>query len=106
MLQQLIKGYQAIHSRNLIHRDIKPANIFIGTGDILKIGDFGFAIDAGQCLHPSSENIGSPLYMPYESLVGNLYSFKSDIWAIGVTFLEMLTGKTPWKSKTEKELVV
>jgi serine/threonine protein kinase len=100
MLQQIIKGYKAIYNHNLIHRDIKPSNIFVGAGDTIKIGDFGFAINAEECLHPCSENIGSPLYMPYESLVGNVYSFKSDIWAIGVTFLEMLAGKTPWKSKT------
>lgn len=43
--------------------------------------------------------------MPHESLVDNLYSYKSDIWAIGVTFLEMITGKVPWRSKTEKELI-
>ena len=43
--------------------------------------------------------------MPLESLADNVYSFKSDIWAIGVTFLEMLIGKAPWKSKTEKELM-
>jgi serine/threonine protein kinase len=52
------------------------------------------------------ENIGSPLFMPYESLVNNFYGYKSDIWAIGITFLEMITGKVPWRSKTEKELIV
>ena len=42
--------------------------------------------------------------MPPEALNENKYSFKSDIWALGVIFFEMLTGKTPWKAKTEKEL--
>jgi serine/threonine protein kinase len=42
--------------------------------------------------------------MPPETLTGNRYSFKSDIWAIGVIYLEMLNGKNPWKSKTEKDL--
>lgn len=86
MLQQIISGYKAIHSLNLLHRDIKPANIFVTANDQIRIGDFGFAVDANSCQAPSSENIGSPLYMPYESLTDNIYSFKSDIWAIGVTF--------------------
>ena len=42
--------------------------------------------------------------MPPESLNENIYSFKSDIWALGIIFYEMLTGKTPWRAKTEKDL--
>jgi serine/threonine protein kinase len=42
--------------------------------------------------------------MPLEALSDNIYSNKSDIWAIGVIFYEMLTGKTPWKAKTEADL--
>ncbi len=42
--------------------------------------------------------------MPYEALNDNIYSFKSDIWAIGVIFYEMLTGRTPWRAKTESDL--
>ena len=42
--------------------------------------------------------------MPIEALNDNIYSYKSDIWAIGVIFYEMLTGKTPWRAKTESDL--
>lgn len=42
--------------------------------------------------------------MPLEALNDNIYSFKSDVWAIGVIFYEMLTGKTPWRAKTEADL--
>lgn len=42
--------------------------------------------------------------MPLEALNENIYSFKSDIWAIGIIFFEMLTGKTPWRAKTENDL--
>lgn len=54
--------------------------------------------------HKNNINVGSPLYMPPESLKHNEYSFKSDIWALGVIFYEMLFGQTPWKANTEKEL--
>lgn len=43
--------------------------------------------------------------MSMEALADNNYSFKSDIWAMGVTFFEMLIGRVPWISKSEKELV-
>lgn len=43
--------------------------------------------------------------MPPESLSKNIYSVKSDIWALGVMVFEMLTGKTPWECRTEKELL-
>jgi serine/threonine protein kinase len=101
ILQEIVQGYRAISQNKLIHRDIKPDNIFLGAEDAVRIGDFGFAIDAAECVAPCGENVGSPLYMSYEALTSNVYSFKSDLWAIGLTFLEMLTGKTPWKSKTE-----
>lgn len=68
----------------------------------VKIADFGFAMKASESKKYSSYNVGSPIYMPPEALNDNRYSFKSDIWAIGVIFYELLTGKTPWRAKTEK----
>ena len=92
-----------MHRQSIIHRDLKPANIFLKSGEI-KIADFGFAMKSTDGKKYYSYNVGSPIYMPPEALNENKYSFKSDIWALGVIFYEMLTGKTPWKAKTEKEL--
>lgn len=86
-----------------MHRDLKPANIFM-RGDVLKVADFGFAIRLEDVRKNSNYNVGSPLYMPPEALNQNKYSYKSDIWALGIIVFEMLTGKAPWKAKTEKEL--
>lgn len=66
----------------------------------VKIADFGFAVKEENIKKECSYNVGSPVYMPLEALNQNMYSFKSDIWAIGVIFYEMLTGKTPWRAKT------
>jgi len=71
----------------------------------LKVADFGFAIKAADASKYSKYNVGSPLYMAPESLKRNEYSFKTDIWALGVILHELLTGQTPWKAKNEKELV-
>lgn len=86
-----------------MHRDLKPANIFFSDKDV-KIADFGFAVRSQELKRHSNYNVGSPVYMPLEALNDNLYSAKSDVWAIGVIFYEMLTGNTPWRAKTEADL--
>lgn len=99
MIEQLVTGYLEIYRKGMLHRDLKPANVFM-KGDILKIADFGFAMKVEDYRKTANYNVGSPLYMPPEALVNNKYSFKSDIWALGVIFFEMLTGKAPWKAKS------
>lgn len=101
ILRQIVDGYSEISSNRIIHRDLKPANILLKDNKI-KIADFGFAMRASDSRKYSSYNVGSPIYMPPEALNDNKYSYKSDIWAIGVIFFELLTGRTPWKAKTEK----
>ena len=101
-MNQFLLGYHQIHEQQLIHRDLKPANLLLTHNNSLKIADFGFGIKAQEVLKPSKYNVGSPLYMAPESLKRNEYSFKTDIWAIGVIFFEMLTGDTPWRAKNEK----
>lgn len=100
LIQQVISGYSAIAAAGLVHRDLKPANILVDERGELKIADMGFAVGVEKCSEGLKENVGSPLYMPLEALVGNKYGFESDIWAIGVILLEMLLGKVPWKAKT------
>lgn len=101
IMKQIITGYSNLYRHSIIHRDLKPANIFIREGDV-KIADFGFAMKSTDGRKYCTYNVGSPIYMPPEALNENKYSYKSDIWALGVIFYEMLTGRTPWKAKTEK----
>ena len=98
-MNQILNGYVKMQSKGIIHRDLKPANIFMRDGEI-KIADFGFAMKTADCKKYSSYNVGSPVYMPPQALNQNKYSYKSDIWALGVIFYQMLTGKTPWRAKT------
>jgi serine/threonine protein kinase len=102
---QILEGYSHIHARSIIHRDLKPANLLITKTNDLKIADFGFGVRAEEVAKSSKYNVGSPLYMAPESLRKNEYSFKTDIWALGIIFFEMLTGDTPWRAKNEKELL-
>ena len=101
--QQIVQGIKYLQLKGIIHRDIKPANILKGQ-NCWKIADFGFAIKS--CTEVKSKfNVGTPLYMPLESLTENLYSFQSDIFSVGIILYEMLAGTTPWQSKSEKQLI-
>lgn len=99
MLRQLVKGYHDIHLAGFLHRDIKPANIFYRNG-MYKYGDFGFAIPVNEIQEHKNYNVGSPVYMPPETLKHNIYSVSCDIWAIGIVFYQMLKGLTPWRACT------
>ena len=103
-MDSVIAGYLQIFKKGIVHRDLKPANILATGESKLKIADFGFGIKAQLLTKSSKYNVGSPLYMAPQSLKRNEYSFKSDIWSLGVIFYEILFSDTPWKAKTEKQL--
>jgi serine/threonine protein kinase len=104
-MKQLIEGYLYFQKRGIVHRDLKPANLLLTEEGLLKIADFGFGIRVDQLGKSNKYNVGSPLYMAPESLKRNEYSFKSDIWALGIIFYEMLLNDTPWRAKNEKDLL-
>ena len=98
IMRQLINGTMNMQKHRIIHRDLKPMNIFFKNG-VVKIADFGFAFREGTPVQ--KYNLGSPSYMAPEVLGENRYSYKSDIWALGVIMYEMLHGKVPWQSNNE-----
>jgi len=95
------------HRNGIVHRDIKPANIFIcnkGTsGAEVKILDFGIAKlvkgdNAGQGLTAVGEIFGSPYYMSPEQCMGNAVDARSDIYSVGCSMFETLTGFVPFEA--------
>jgi serine/threonine protein kinase len=63
ILRQLMNAYREIYELSIVHRDLKLANIFIRKG-IIKLADFGFAINSEKCQEKFDYNVGSPYYMP------------------------------------------
>ena len=104
IIRDVLKGYTHLQEHDIIHRDIKPANIFLRNG-VWKLADFGFSKKASTLKTREHVNVGTPLYMPPEALLYNRYSVKTDIFALGVLFYELLFGISPWHSRTEKELI-
>lgn len=96
---QLCKGLQYAHSKNIIHRDIKPENIIFSKDKILKIVDFGIArVDDEKSLSLTMTNIsmGSPIYMsPEQKNDFSNADARTDIYAAGALFYEMLSGDMP-----------
>jgi Tol biopolymer transport system component len=95
---QTLDGLRASHQAGIIHRDIKPANLILATSGLVKIVDFGLAKLAGQSrLTKKGARLGTISYMSPEQVRGEELDSRSDIWAVGVTFYEMLTGELPFK---------
>ena len=91
-------GY--IHSHGVVHRDLKPENIMIDSDDNVKLIDFGIAANAGArriTFAKLSNTMGTPDYISPEQVKGKRGDARSDLYALGVMFYEMLTGKVPFQ---------
>jgi serine/threonine protein kinase len=96
VFSQILDGIGYAHAKGVIHRDIKPANIFLDAHHTAKIGDFGIAKVGGiDGLTRVGSGLGSPMYSAPEQLVGQPADERSDIYSLGMTFYEMLTGTPP-----------
>ena len=102
---QVADGLAAAHARDIVHRDIKPANIMLTEQGMVKLLDFGIAKMANNKLTGSGMNVGTLAYMAPEQLHGQEMDGRADIWALGVTTYEMLTGKTAFDGKGAKQIV-
>ena len=89
----ITSGVAFAHSKKVLHRDIRPANILITKDGIAKVTDFGTS--RILALTPAMTRVGSPPYMAPEHFRG-LATFQSDVWSLGITFYEMLTGTVPY----------
>lgn len=85
------------HQQNIVHRDIKPGNIMYdqNSGQV-KVADFGIARIVDDSKTKTGDMLGSPVYMSPEQLKGTRVSGASDIYSLGVTFYQLLTGVLPF----------
>eukprot|EP01012_Entosiphon_sulcatum_P007183 TRINITY_DN13590_c0_g1_i1.p1 TRINITY_DN13590_c0_g1~~TRINITY_DN13590_c0_g1_i1.p1 ORF type:complete len:396 (-),score=41.94 TRINITY_DN13590_c0_g1_i1:100-1287(-) len=97
-LQQILSGLAFLHERGVIHRDIKPMNLLLTADGSVKLADFGAARLAADASANASGSalLGTPAYMSPELLRELTATPASDMWAVGGTLLELVTGQRPW----------
>ena len=96
---QVSMGIEAAHNNGIIHRDIKPQNIIISKEGKVKVADFGIA-KAASSNTVTSHAMGSVHYTSPEQARGGYSDAKSDIYSIGITLFEMVTGHVPFDGET------
>ncbi|MBP3234094.1 MAG: Stk1 family PASTA domain-containing Ser/Thr kinase [Eubacterium sp.] len=96
---QIASGLEAAHEHHVIHRDIKPQNIIVSKSGNIKVTDFGIA-KAATSTTMSTTGIGSVHYISPEQARGGYSDERSDIYSLGITMYEMVTGRVPFEGDT------
>jgi hypothetical protein len=106
---QTTRALMAAHARGIVHRDIKPSNLILdGTpgagpaGAAIKVADFGLAAAPGSA---EEHFVGSPFYASPEQIAGKPPTHRSDMYALGITFHELLTGQPPFQAEGLREML-
>jgi eukaryotic-like serine/threonine-protein kinase len=99
---QICNAVDHAHRQGIIHRDLRPANVLVTENDIAKVGDFGTSRYLEIAAHGTTV-IGSPPYMAPEQFQGKTV-FASDIYSLGVTMYQMLTGILPYDAPAPADL--
>ncbi len=102
---QVSMGIEAAHNNHIIHRDIKPQNIMISKDGKVKVTDFGIA-KAVTSNTITSNVMGSVHYTSPEQARGGYSDEKSDIYSLGITLFEMLTGRVPFNGETTVAIAI
>jgi serine/threonine-protein kinase len=97
---QLLRAVRYIHTRGIIHRDLKPDNAIVATDGQLRLTDFGIACRHERDTIETGVVIGTVQYLSPEQIEGEPASVASDLYSIGVTLYELLTGQVPFNGDT------
>jgi eukaryotic-like serine/threonine-protein kinase len=108
LMASLADGVHAAHRQGLIHRDLKPTNLMVERDEAggwrPYVMDFGLARDASSgTLTEAGSVLGSPAYMAPEQITGSWVDPRADIYALGASLFEVLTGRPPFQGKTTLE---
>ena len=104
--EQALRGIEHIHRHGVVHRDLKPSNIFVTTDEQVKMMDFGVARIIDQ--HDTAQNgtmVGTLLYISPEQINGRETDFRSDVYTLGVSLFEAITGRLPFERRSDYALM-
>jgi len=95
---QICLAMKHVHDRKILHRDLKSQNIFLTKTGRVKLGDFGIAKILSATMENAKTMVGTPYYLSPEIIENRPYSFKSDVWSMGVLLYELCCLKPPFEA--------
>lgn len=101
---QICLALKHCHDRKILHRDLKSQNIFLTKKNIVKLGDFGIARVLSNTGSKAKTVVGTPYYLSPEIIESSPYSFKSDVWSLGVLLFEMCALAPPFNATSLHQL--
>ncbi|GLI70930.1 hypothetical protein VaNZ11_016024 [Volvox africanus] len=104
-LVQMCLGLKHVHDRKILHRDIKTQNVFMSTGGLLKLGDFGVSKVLNSTFQLATTAVGTPYYLSPEICQNRKYNQKSDIWSLGCVLYELATMKHAFEGPNMRALI-
>jgi serine/threonine protein kinase len=106
LFKQALAGLAHAHHAGIIHRDIKPSNLMVNRDHLVKVMDFGIAkVLGGRGLTATGVRLGTLYYMAPEQIRNQPLDIRTDIYALGITFYEMLTARVPFDSNSDYDLM-
>lgn len=96
LIGQIASALRSAHAAGIVHRDVKPANIVVGRADRAKLTDFGIARGVDSQTTQTGQVTGSPAYLAPEIATGGRANPASDMWSLGATLFQALTGEPPY----------
>ena len=101
-IDQVLDALSYAHAQHVVHRDIKPANMMLTPSGVVKVTDFGIARTAGdRTITVAGTTTGSLSYMSPEQVNGDATDARSDLYSVGVSLYEMVTGERPFKADSD-----
>jgi serine/threonine protein kinase len=96
LIGQIASALRSAHAAGIVHRDVKPANIVVGRADRAKLTDFGIARGVDSQTTQTGQVTGAPAYLAPEIATGGRANPASDMWSLGATLFQALTGEPPY----------
>ena len=105
VFEQALLGLAHVHEMGVIHRDLKPSNLLIATSGMVKLMDFSVARLTSHDAYPPRTMVGTLLYSAPEQISGRGSDARSDIYAMGMSLYESVTGRLPFEHQSEYALI-